>query len=1128
MAIEPEIELAIGGTFSNVTPDVYFADAVSRNAGASAEGTEVEATEVDLRLKSPNGKYANRNPQSPYYGQIGRNTPMRMSVAGGTASLVLPQDAGSAKAAAPDSVALSITGDIDVRVDLTPDAWTGNFVIPPDTTSGFQEIVGKFTHTGNQRSWALLIRSDGRIAWSWSTTGANTLTLSSTERIPFGPRRRGAIRVTMDVNNGGGGHTLNFYTSDSIDGVWDRLGETVVGSGVTSIFDSTAPVDIGNITGIGSASSLRRIINAVEIRSGINGTTVARPVFLGATPNTASLTDPQGNTWTFSGGAGILTRRNRFVVEGSEWQPEWDTSGDDASTPVTGGGLLRRLQMGESPLQSTLRRRVGAASNLRAYWPMEDGENTVNAASAIPFGRALWTGGMTFQADGTLGGSRALPEAEGLGRMQAFVPTAGHGLLDPWTVNMVYRYTGTRPTSPTEFLEWYSSGTMSRWRILMQNGACTIRAYDRAGDIAIDQVGGVGDDVWDDFVRFRFTCDQSGGTVNWRLTFINIGQGGGSIAGSFSGSAGAVSEINTNFGTQISNGRLIVGHLSVLDGGIADTDPYNYADHGYTAERAADRVVRLAAEEGVPLRLVGSAYTSPPMGPQHVGTFTEILQSCADVDGGVLYEDPERLGLIFRTRETMERQTPILTMTYDRLVQPLRPSDDDQLSRNEITRTRTDGGSFVAEQFTGPMSTNLPPNGIGRYTDSQELNVHHDAQLQYQAGWALHKGTWNEARYKKITILLHKPENADLIEPLLQMQVGDLIRITDMPDFLPPGPVDLIVEGFREIITGLTWVVELNCSPGGIWDVGVVDGGTAGTGDIGNRADTAGSELLVGVTDSATTAYVQTTNGPQWISTPTHGSQFPFDVTMGGEQVTVSAITGTVYDTFTRTETSAWGSTESGWVWFEEGGSAANFNVTSGRGTHTLTSVNVSRRSHADVLLRDVDIQADVQTSALSTGAAITGAIITRYGDGNNLYMARLAFNTDQTVDLQLRKRVASAESDLGTLTLPLTHVANTDIRVRFQIFGSELRAKAWDPDLAEPSSWQLRATDTDLSGLGAVGFRSILLSGNTNASPIVRYDNLEMLTPQTFTLVRSVNGVTKAHDAGTSISLTRPMRASL
>jgi hypothetical protein len=1118
VAIDPELELAIGGTFTDITEDAYFADGISHTAGASAEGTETEATVTDVRLKSPNGLYANRNPLSPHYGQIGRNTAMRVSVDGGLATLLLPQDAGSAKAAAPDSAGLSVTGDIDIRMELTPDAWQGNFVTS-GTTSGFLELAGKYLHTGNQRSWMLTIRSSGLIALTWSANGTSVTTVSSTDPIPFGPRRRGAIRVTMDVNNGGGGKTLNFYTSDSISGSWTLLGNTVIESGTTSIFDSTASVEIGNVTGSGSDSNTRRMIHAMEIRNGINGTVVASPVFEGATVGAASVTDAQGNIWTFSGGGGIITRRNRFAVESSEWQPRWEVSGGDTNTPVVGGGLLRRLEMGESPLQSTLRRAVGAASNLRAYWPLEDGEDTTYAASAIPFGRALWTAGMTFQADGTLGGSRSMPEASPLGRMQAFLDTAGRSSTDPWTVNMVYRYTGTRPTDPTEFLEWYSSGTITRWRILMEDGAVTIRAYDRAGDIIINQSAAVGDDVWDDFVRFRFTCDYSGGTVTWRLQFINIGQGGGSISNTYSGVPGNVTEINTNFGAQIDNGRLIVGHLSVLDGGVSDTDPYNFADHGYFGETAGSRIARLASEEGIPVRIVGATTRTPTMGPQHVGTFTEVLRSCEAVDDGVLYEDPERLGLIYRTRLTKVRQTPIVTIPYSSLVQPLEPTDDDQLTRNEVTRSRVEGGSFVAELFEGPMSTHLPPEGVGRYTDSQELNVEFDAQLQHQAGWGLHK----------VTVLLHKPDNEFLIEDFLQLQVGDLIRITDTPDFLPPGPIDLIVEGFRENVTGLTWTFEMNCSPGGIWDVGVVDGGAAGTGDIGNRADTAGSELLVGTNSTATSVYVQTTRGPQWITSADQGSQFPFGVSLGGEEVVVNAIAPAALDTFTRTVANGWGTSDSGFAWTAAGGVAADYAVGSGRGDVTITAVNSSRRVTLAVNLEDVDLQCDIQTSALATGGTILGGLMARYTDANNLYTVRLTFNTSGALTLGVYARVAAVETDLSSATVPgVTHAANTDVRVRFQVVGSTLRAKAWSPSVPEPDSWLVSGTDTALTGLGLIGVRCSRGTGNTNANVIVRHDNLKTLTPQLFTITRSVNGIVKSHDAGTPISLTRPMRASL
>jgi hypothetical protein len=85
------------------------------------------------------------------------------------------------------------------------------------------------------------------------------------------------------------------------------------------------------------------------------------------------------------------------------------------------------------------------------------------------------------------------------------------------------------------------------------------------------------------------------------------------------------------------------------------------------------------------------------------------------------------------------------------------------------------------------------------------------------------------------------------------------------------------------------------------------------------------------------------------------------------------------------------------------------------------------------------------------------------------------------------------------------------------------LRARAWLASDLEPTEWQATATDTDLSLPSALGVRSILSASNTDVNPVISYDDLALLTPQTFTVTRSVNGVVKAHTAGESVSLANP-----
>lgn len=1093
MAIEPELELAIDGVFTDITPDAYFEDGINQTAGASAEGSETDSTVVDLRLKSPDGKYSNRNPNSPYYGKIGRNTQMRASVGGAAATMLLPLDQAQSRASTPDTAALDITGDIDIRADLSPDQWAG------DLTGNYQELVTKFDFNGNQRSWGFLIDEDGRPYFTWSEDGIALKALRADAAVSFTPRARGAVRVTLDVNNGGGGHTANFYVSDTIDGEWTQLGNTMIGSGVTSIFSSSAPLEVGNSLNGFAVDGMRRRIHAVQVRSSIGGVTVANPVFLGQPVGTTSFADSTGKTWTLSGGAAITDRRSRFVVEASEWQPVWEVGADDVNTPIVGGGLMRRLTQGESPLDSTLRRRI-PSFNPVAYWPMEDGENALEAASAIPGNRPLRVSGFTFQSDGTLGGSRAMPEVSPGSIMRANL-TPGVGQYMPeYTVQMVYRYTSTRPVTDAEFLSWRSTGTIKRWRILMRNGVATVEGYDVVGDTpAFTQSIAVGDDVWDDFVRFRFTVEQSGGTVNWRLTFVNIGSGGGSMSNSFAGLAGQVSEIHTTFGATIADGRLIVGHLSVIQETDPALDPYNFADHGYTGERAADRMVRLAEEEGMPLRIVGPQDVTPEMGPQEIDTFLGVLRSCEAVDGGVLYEDPDRLGLIYRTRNSKYRQTPALVIPYSKLVQPLEPTDDDQLTRNEITRSRIEGSSTVVRQETGPMSVELPPLGVGRYTDSQDVNVELDGQLEQIAGWALHRGTWDEARYKKITILLHK--HPELIEQVAEMQIGDLIQITDTPEFLPPGPINLILEGFSEDITGLTWVLVMNCSPGGIWSVGIADNEIEPVEDNGNRADTSGSTLLAGVTDSAKFLITESVGAP-WINTTDYSLQFPFSVTLGGEQVTVEEIRGVLEDDFNRTVSNSWGLASDGRTWIETGGLASDRSVNGSAGVISLPATpGTWRIQRTGLTLVDCETLARFSMAQVHTGASYDYCTMLRRVSDTDFYVVRASFTTSGTVQMRI---FTNDDGTLGpTVTTPWTYVANQEFYMRSRVDGQRIRGRIWPVSAREPDYWDVDQTavaaSTNLNG--DVGVLCFAGAGLTSANPSSSTTEFRITDPQLFTV---------------------------
>ncbi|RPK85054.1 poly-gamma-glutamate hydrolase family protein [Streptomyces sp. ADI98-10] len=201
-----------------------------------------------------------------------------------------------------------------------------------------------------------------------------------------------------------------------------------------------------------------------------------------------------------------------------------------------------------------------------------------------------------------------------------------------------------------------------------------------------------------------------------------------------------------------------------------------------------------------------------------------------------------------------------------------------------------------------------------------------------------------------------------------------------------------------------------------------------------------------------------------------------------------------------------------------------------GRGLIAISAINASRYCLLPAPAADVDLMATVSTDALAAGGGHFLALVARYADGNNMYLARLDFTTAQAVVLTIRKRLAGTETSLGQHTTGLTHTAGGRVAVRLQVAGSALKAKAWADGSAEPAGWQVETTDTDLTAAGEIGMRTILSSANSNTLPVTASwgDFTTLGSPQSMVVTRSVNGIVKAHGAWTDLSLTHPMRAAL
>lgn len=169
----------------------------------------------------------------------------------------------------PDSSALDITGDIDIRLRVNCTDWT--------PASAF-EFIDKIVNDTTQFSYLLRLDTTGTLRLYWTTDGSTLINRVSTVATGFTDGTTHWIRAVLDVSIGGN-HEVKFYTSEDYDpdtneGTWTQLGTTVSTAGTTSIFSGTAELQVaGGRSGV--AGFLAGKVYYAEVRNGIDGTKAA-------------------------------------------------------------------------------------------------------------------------------------------------------------------------------------------------------------------------------------------------------------------------------------------------------------------------------------------------------------------------------------------------------------------------------------------------------------------------------------------------------------------------------------------------------------------------------------------------------------------------------------------------------------------------------------------------------------------------------------------------------------------------------------------------------------------------------------------------------------------------------------
>jgi hypothetical protein len=880
--LDLRFDMLLGGAWTAVPSSLaYQRDGsqppVTVTRGRPDETSSAVASTAAWELNNRDGRFSPKNPLGPYYGKLGRNTPVRWSVPAQSSYLRLEAGAQD-RAFAGDTAGLHVTGSIEVRIALRLSDWQG--------------CVLAARRDGTTPSWYWALNADGTLTWSYWDSGGTQRTASSDAPVPFTSGDM-ALKVILDATTG----TLAFYTAASIDGAYAQLGDAVAmtGGAATTVRAGNCPLVAGYSSSVTPAQLLGRVYE-LRLYSGIGGTVAADAVLSVRPAGTTSWTDPQGNLWQVAGGAEVSDRDYRFHGQMSSLPPRWDVTGRDMAVRAQAAGPLRLISQGQQPpVTSPLKRAILAqAGSLYpvGYWPMEDASGASFFGPSVGSQPLTWRAGPpTLATDSSLLSSAPLPTL-GSAVISANVDTySGGGTA--WTVRFAYKR-GTNPGSQARLIEVGTTGAVAQLAVYIDtDGTVSIGGWD-AGGTQVISISEVAYPELPGPAYWSLEATPSGGNTLYALVAMAPGAAAAHTeTATIAGTAGNVLSYQLN-----SDGLLtdhVVGHVQVQAAWaslFAIGSPLN----AWQGETAAARFARLAGENGWQARILGSPAASAAMGPQGTATLQALLQECEDADRGQASEPRQCLGLAYRTLASMTAQSAVLSLDYSQS-QPggvsgdggdsgLDPAYDDLLSRNDwqLTRGSASGsqGATVRSQLNDGSTMSV--TGLGDYADSKTVNVLADSQLADVAGWMVHAGTADEYRWPVVPVNLARSEMAPLWWQAMQLEVGDYLSMSNPPSMVLYDVVKQLVLGTTEKLGGFYCTMEHCCVPESPYEVIILDDPVYG------RLDTDGSVLHATATYPQSTLLVDTTGSfALWSAA---ASDDPFDIAISGMRLTVTSVTG--------------------------------------------------------------------------------------------------------------------------------------------------------------------------------------------------------------------------------------------
>ena len=842
--------------------------------------------------------------------------------------------------------------------------------------------------------------------------------------------------------------------------------------------------------------------------------------------------------------------KDRYFGFIHDFSKAWDITGTNAFVDLTARGPFHRIGKSK-PLKSPIFRAISgvAADDFKphGFWAGEDASGSARIGSSLPNQPAVVpVGPVTFGQTGPVGAQSVITVADGF---SASFPVVPYEDTDRWAVTWIMKI-DSRPSSvETVLLTVHTSGgDLPTWRLILDttfpDAILRWNAYDASDVLQYDV--------------FFFPSDS---TTNdnffgqWYMLTFGVWH-----PTSFPGNAQSTMAVDNGTDNRIhaTNGSLFAGHVgpirdftlsveSALAGiGVAlgefavfvdpNFRPFNAAAaqangdalHGYDREPAITRLRRVCREERIPFFSLAIEADSALCGPQTVGTLSNALRVPEAADGGTLYE--HKFGLAYKS--PMEFQNQAITFTLDAALSEIKdigsPIDNDLDFVNQWTVSRTGGSSVTVQGRKGEAGVTLADTELV-YENSKQVTLADDSQLEDYASRLVAQTTVDEDRWPTIGFKLQA--TPALIDSWVAFPFGGRINALNVYEEVGVTTLDQIHRGHTEQWNSLIWEGVLNCSPAVSFNALEIDGENS-------RIDSDSSMLALDITDSATTLVVDTVDeADTWVLTADEPDDFPLDIKLysgagaaissGGETMRIASIQSSVRDTFTRSETNGWGTSDSGHLWVLISGlAAADFSVTgtearmaiNGTNTEYITAVNTGYAAHQRIRVYN-------RLGVTPTGNPINWGGILRLQNISNLWWIDVQVSTTGILTLRVISKKHGVNVQETTAVSNTVHSTAVRRILEAEITETNLiRAKVYAEGSPVPEAWEIQWQDTsgDLLAGTSVGCIGRLMTGNTNVQPVnVNFDNFAVLMPQSFTVdERATNGIVKAHTAGALVRI--------